>query len=256
MPSPFPGMNPYLEQVTVWHDFHERLCPCLAELLTAQVRPNYIVKIDEHVFIHELTDASSALLGRGDVTVTAVGDRPETHSVGTVAAPSRVRLPAVDRENLSFLEILDRETFRVITVIELLSPSNKQPGPDREQYLGKRAQILNSSVHFIEIDLLRGGPRMPMDDLAECDYYALVSRFQERPQAGLWPIQLRDPLPVIPVPLAPPHDDAKLDLQSALHRVYDAAGYEDYIYRGQPEPALSEGDADWCQQFVAAGDAS
>lgn len=253
MPSPFPGMNPYLEQATVWHDFHESVMPVLRELLTAQVRPNYIVKIDEHVFIHELPDTSRALLGRGDVTVTAVGGHDEAHSGGAVAAPSRVRLPAVDREHLSFLEIRDRETLRVITVIEVLSPTNKQPGPDREQYLGKRAQILNSSVHFIEIDLLRGGPRMPMDDLAECDYYALVSRFQERPQAGIWPIQLRDPLPVIPVPLASPHDDAKLDLQSALHRVYDAAGYEDYIYRGQPEPALSSGDADWCQQFVAAG---
>ncbi len=256
MPSPFPGMNPYVEQATVWHDFHERMCPYLAELLTTQVRPDYIVKIDEHVFIHELSDENRAFLGRGDVTVTAVGDRPEPRSIATVAAPSRVRLPAVDCENLSFLEILDRETMRVITVIELLSPSNKQPGPDREQYLGKRAQILNSSVHFIEIDLLRGGPRMPMDDLAQCDYYALVSPFQERPQAGLWPIQLRDPLPTIPVPLAPPHDDAKLDLQKALHRVYDAAAYEDYIYRGQPDPPLRASDSEWCRQFVATGDAS
>ncbi|MCA9165194.1 MAG: DUF4058 family protein, partial [Planctomycetales bacterium] len=80
----------------------------------------------------------------------------------------------------------------------------------------------------------------------------LVSRFPERPRAGVWPIQLRDPLPMIPVPLEPPHADARLDLQAILHRVYDAAGYEDYIYRGQPEPSLGESDAQWARGLVAA----
>ena len=69
MPSPFPGMNPYLEQDTVWLDFHERFCAVVAELLTSQVRPYYIVKIDEQVYIHELPAESRNLLGRGDVAV-------------------------------------------------------------------------------------------------------------------------------------------------------------------------------------------
>ncbi|MDA1050875.1 MAG: DUF4058 family protein [Planctomycetota bacterium] len=250
MPSPFPGMNPYLEQASVWHDFHERFCPTVAEVLTSQVRPDYIVKIDEHVFIHELPDQRRGLLGRGDVTIASQSDQGTTSSAtATIAAPAQVLLPAVDSESLSFLEIRDRDTMRLVTVIELLSPSNKQSGPDREQYVGKRSRLLNSAVHFVEIDLLRGGPRMPMKDLGECDYYVLVSRYQERPQAGVWPIQLRDPLPVIPIPLQPPHDDARLDLQKLLHRVYDAAAYEDYVYRGTPEPALEATDMEWSRQL-------
>ena len=91
---------------------------------------------------------------------------------------------------------------------------------------------------------------MPMDDLAECDYYALVSRWPERPNAGVWPIRLRDPLPSIPIPLDSSHPDATLDLQKILHRVYDAAGYEDYIYRGQPEPKLPQADDEWARTLA------
>ncbi|MEZ6113138.1 MAG: DUF4058 family protein [Pirellulaceae bacterium] len=256
MPSPFPGMNPYLEQAGVWHDFHERCCPAVAEAITRQVRPDYFVKIDEHIFIHELPDQRRGLLGRGDVTVASRDHAsPLAHdasSTATIDAPVEVHLPATDWESLSFLEIRDRNSMRLVTVIELLSPANKLPGPDREQYLGKRAQLLQSAVHFVEIDLLRAGGRMPMDELGPCDYCVLVSRFPERPRAGVWPIQLREPLPTIPVPLEPPHADARLDLQAILHRVYDAAGYEDYIYRGQPEPSLGESDAQWARGLVAA----
>ncbi len=251
MPSPFPGMNPYLEQASVWHDFHEAFLPEVRAALTAQVRPDYFVKIDEHVFIHELPDEPRALLGRGDVTVASRHDRP-TREVGlaTISAPVQVQLPMVDFESLSFLEIRDRNSSRLVTVIELLSPANKQAGSNCDQYLAKRAHLLMSNVHFVEIDLLRGGGRMPMENMTECDYCVLVSRYPDRPRAGVWPIQLRDPLPIIPIPLDPQHADARLDLQSILHRIYDAAGYEDYIYRSQPEPALSDSDAEWSQRLA------
>ena len=251
MPSPFPGMNPYLEQETVWHDFHERFCPAAAELLTAQIRPHFIAKIDEHIYIHELPDDARRFIGRGDIAVTQRHPRAETTSTATLEAPVRVHLPAVDIERLSFLEICDRQTSRVVTVIELLSPSNKQPGPDREQYIAKRSELLRSEVHFVELDLLRGGPRMPMENLPECDYYALVGRIEERPRAGVWPIHLRDPLPVIPIPLADPYPDARLDLKQVLDRVHDAAGYEDYIYDGEPRPPLAKDDADWARQRLS-----
>jgi hypothetical protein len=215
MPSPFPGMNPYLEQAEIGHDFHMRICPATAEMLTAQVRPAYIVMIDEHTFIQELP------------------------------TESRTRFPTVDLERITFVEIRDRAHRQLVTVIEFLSPSNKKPGPHHEQYLAKRAQILASPVHFVEIDLLRGGPRMPLEDLAACDYYALVSRAEQRPEAGIWPIRLREPLPPIPIPLQSGDADAKLDLQQVLHRIYDAAGYEDYIYQEDPQPPLAAADALW-----------
>jgi hypothetical protein len=160
----------------------------------------------------------------------------------------------VDRERLSFLEIRDRDGWQLVTVIELLSPANKYAGPDREQYLAKRRELLASAVHFVEIDLLRGGPRMPMENLPECDYCVLVSRVETRPEAGVWPIRLREPLPPVRIPLRPPHADAQLDLQPVLHRIYDAAGYEDYIYRGPPHPQLNAEDAAWARQFVPGGE--
>jgi len=90
---------------------------------------------------------------------------------------------------------------------------------------------------------------MPLENLGACSYYALVSRPEPRPDAGIWPIRLRDPLPKIPIPLQPPHADAELDLQQVVHRIYDAAGYEDYIYEQAPQPPLSAADAKWANKF-------
>ena len=104
----------------------------------------------------------------------------------------------------AFVEIRERDTCRVVTAIELLSPTNKNPGPDRELYLSKRLRYSQSDVHLVEIDLLRGGHRMPVEGLPACDCYVQVSRVEERPSVGLWPIMLRDPLPTIPIPLLAP----------------------------------------------------
>ena len=161
MPSPFPGMNPYLEQEDVWHDFHERFIPFLATILGGQLRPRYIVKIDKHIYVHESEVESRRLVGRADVSVGKSLGRstPEPVSgtaAGVLEAPARVRLPAVDHERLSFVEIRDRRDRELVTVIELLSPTNELPGPDREQYLAKRMELLHGPVHLVEIDLLRG----------------------------------------------------------------------------------------------------
>jgi hypothetical protein len=247
-------MNPYLEQETVWHDFHHTFCALVAEMLAMQVRPNYIVKIDRHMYARQLDAEERPLIVRADGRPRHSGlDAGSRQATATVPGPAFVRLPAVDIEKISFLEIRDRETARVVTVIELLSPSNKESGPDREQHLAKRAVLLHSAVHLVEIDLLRGGPRLPIQDLPGCDYYALVSRWETRPRADFWPIALRDPLTIIPIPLHAPHADARLDLQQVLHRIYDAAGYEDYIYRGEPQPRLRREDQEWARQFLPGG---
>lgn len=157
MPSPFPGMNPYLEQDDVWHDFHQRFATVVAEMIGAQVAARYIVKLDEHAYIHELA-----------------------------AEQRQVGLPGIDVERQPFVEIRDRAGRKVIAVIELLSPSNKEAGPDREQYLVKRGQLLNSSAHLVEIDLLRRGGRLPPVVLPGTDYCIFVSRADWRPRAGAW----------------------------------------------------------------------
>ena len=125
MPSPFPGMNPYLEQEDVWHDFHERFIPLAATLLGGQLRPRYIVKIDEHIYVHELAAESHRWVGRADVSLGR-GSPEATHepapgpATGLLEAPAQVRLPAVDRERLSYVEIRDRRDRELVTVIELL----------------------------------------------------------------------------------------------------------------------------------------
>jgi len=163
-------------------------------------------------------------------------------------APAYGRLPALlDVERHAYVEIRDRQKRDLVTVLELLSPSNKRPGADREQYLAKRRQLLSSPVHLVEIDLLRGGPRLPVDGLPGCDYCALVSRAQDRPRVALWPVLLRDRLPAVPIPLRSPDGPAQLDLQGLLDRLYDSAGYEDYLYDGLPQPPLSALDAAWAE---------
>jgi hypothetical protein len=244
-------MNPYLEQDDAWHDFHERFLPVAAELIAAQVDPRYIVKIDEHVYVHELSAEQRGFLGRADVAVTRSASTTPAATGTTLAAPIRVRfVQDVDTVGQSYLEVRDRHTRKVVTVVELLSPANKQPGPDREQYLAKRLRFLHSAVHLVEIDLLRGGDRLPPADATACAYCVLVSRMQERPEAGLWPLALRERLPVIPVPLTSPDPDARLDLQEVIHRVYDAAHYGTYIYAAEPNPPLSAEDAAWARALV------
>ena len=205
MPSPFPGMNPYLERAAVWSDFHLSFLYAAHKALAGQLVPHYIVKIDEHVFMREPHDEEQLLVGRGDALVSDQGNvaRPPTGGTQVLMAPTRIELDVEEVDRLAFLEVRDREELEIITVIELLSPSNKKPGPDRERYCDKRFQLLRSPVHFVEIDLLRAWPRMPMRKLSPCDYCVVVSRAEERPEAGSWPIQLPDPLPVVPVPLSP-----------------------------------------------------
>ena len=162
-----------------------------------------------------------------------------------------IHAPAVDIERLAFLEIRDRRNRQLVTVIELLSPANKRPGGDRDQYLAKRQKVLASTAHLVEIDLLRGGQRPPVADLPACDYCVLVSRSEARPRVGLWPLQLRDRLPVIPIPLRNPDPDAQLDIQAVLHDIYDRARYATYLYDGSPDPPLSPEDEAWARQVAA-----
>jgi Protein of unknown function (DUF4058) len=254
MPSPFPGMNPFLEQEDVWHDFHEKIIPAIVERLVLQVRPNDIVKVDERLYVHELPPDPGRYFGRADVSVGEPSETPASRPIGTaiLAAPFEVWLPAQDVEPLAFVEIQDRLNRELISVIEVLSPTNKQSGSGREQYLARREELLESRVHLVEIDLLRGGKPMPVTEKPDrvYSYSILVSRGEDRPRAGFWPVGLREPLPIIPVPLRAPEGDAQLDLQDVLHRVYDASGYEDYIYSGTPDPPLSADELQWAGSLL------
>jgi hypothetical protein len=246
-------MNPYLEREYVWKDFHDTFLLFMRGHLVPQVRPNYFVKIGEYLFVHEPSAEQRLLLGHGDVSLSRKNGGESTTALATLAAsPARIRIPPVDLEEHLFLEIRDRENLDLVTVVEMLSPSNKKPGADREHYLAKRANLVHSAAHFVEIDLLRAWPRMPMEPAHVCDYCIMVSRVEERPEASFWPISLRDPLPTIPIPLRASHGDASVDLHALLHQAYDSASYGDYLYDGLPSPPLRPEDAAWAASLIPA----
>lgn len=151
--------------------------------------------------------------------------------------------------------MIDRAGRRVVTVIELLCPSNKKPGKDRDQFTLKRDAMLLSDVNYVEIDLLRGGVRWEKPKKSPTDYYVVVSRPATRPLAECWTLGLRDPLPAIPIPLAPDRQEPTLDLQAVVHEVYDAAGYALHIYQYPPEPPLPPADAAWAEELARAATA-
>ena len=252
MPSPFPGMNPYLEQEGIWHDFHASFVPVLRDALAEQLLPRYIISVEEHVYVHA-REAPRVFAGRPDVAVKPSLRVPlARESTAVLDAPMQLELsePA-DVFTEPYLEIRDRADELVVTVIELLSPANKRLGADREQYLSKRQRYLHSSANFVELDFLRGGERMPTENLPACDYYVLVRRVEDRNRVGLWPLRLRDRLPIIPVPVQAPDPDARIDLQKLLDLVYDRAGYRYRIYQGTPRPGLSRDDSQWAEEIAA-----
>ena len=253
MPSPFPGMNPYLERPARWRGVHGSFLFCLRAALTPQLVPRYYAEVEESLYIDPDGD-DRHLFAIGDATV----GEPRNGAAGgpavaVVAAPVTVTIPKAGRKKARRLVIYDSQSREVVTVVELLSPSNKAGGADREQYLRKRVKLLASAANFVELDLLRGGQRMPVRTLPPCDYYALVSRTVERPHVGLWPVGLRDPLPAVPIPLRAGEPEPRADLKAVLDRVYDEAGYAYRVYRdGPPDPPLSADDAAWARGVLSA----
>jgi hypothetical protein len=144
-------------------------------------------------------------------------------------------------------------TYRLVTAIEILSPANKRIGsPGYLEYRRKREMLLLSDAHLVEIDLLRKGERVELlKPLPLAAYYVILSRAQRRPICQVWPIQIHDKLPVVPVPLLKPDPDVPLDLGAAVATVYDRAAYDLSIdYRRPPVPPLQGADAEWLDAFL------
>lgn len=252
MPSPFPGMNPYLERPAGWRAFHSRFLVFLQDALTPLVGPRYYVELEESLYIDPDGD-DRHLFAVADAAVSPdYRNGTPAAAVAVEAAPVTVTIPGAARKRARRLAIYDSQSREVVTVIEVLSPSNKAPGADRERYTSKRVKVLRSRANFVELDLLRGGRRMPLRGLPACDYYALVSRVDDRPRVGLWPVGLRDPLPAIPVPLRAGEPEPTVGLKPVLDRVYDGAGYATRIYAAEPDPPLGADDAAWARGVLAA----
>lgn len=239
MPSPFPGMNPYFEQPGVWRGFHNHLVSQIALALGLRVGPRHYAELE----VREYLDFDTVELASVDPPTAVLGDSPNGPVIG--------RLPRPLTRKHRWLTIRDTQSREVVTVLEVLSPSNKSGG-DRGQYLRERLRILRSAAHLVEIDLLRGGDPMPSDGAPESDYRVLVSRRPDRPDVQVWPVGVREPLPVIPVPLRTGEPDVTLELKPLIDVVYDSV-YRHRLYTSPPDPPLSPADAAWARQFVSAG---
>ncbi len=257
MPSPFPGMDPYLEQPAFWSSFHSRLIVAIADVVAPYIRPKYYIEVETRTY---LDDADDGILVRipNAVVLSSTLDRELLPSVETLVAvetrPQKVRLPMVTEVRERYLEVRESGTDAVVTVMEILSPKNKRKGKGRVIYEQKRRTILQSASHLIEIDLLRGDEPMPMiDEDPVMDYRLLVSRSEQRPFADLYGFSLRAAIPTFPLPLKAEDAEPNINLQQIFTDLYERAGYDYRLdYRQAPPlPNLSPDDQQWLNTGIS-----
>ena len=260
MPSPFPGMDPYLEDPGLWPDVHHEILSAARSFLTGLLRPKYLVRIEERVYITNEYDPGRVVMVP-DIRIAARRgwearsiDPREGESVGVdVAEPVVADTMIADEIHEARIEIIDRDQRLVVTVIELLSPTNKVLGSrGQESFEQKRQEVLHSPSHWVEIDLLRAGAGITVASVSHPrEYLVHVSRAGKRPKGTLWPIRLSQRLPVIPIPLRPEDPDSALDLQAVLTTAYDRAGYDLSVdYTRDPAPPLTEEWAGWSDRLL------
>jgi hypothetical protein len=219
--------------------------------LAPQLRPRYYVALEERIYVTE--PEQRTFVGRPDVAVVASPETermPQSPPSESPVLAVRVPLPDVVRE--TYLEVREAGTDYVITVFEVLSPTNKRAGRGRRIYEDKRMEVLTTRSHLVEVDLIRSGEPMPLiDDGRASEYHILVSRGDRRPNAILYPFGVRQPIPAFPLPLKAHDQEPMVDLGRLLHDLYDQASYDLRIdYTGDLDPPLPPADAAWADRLL------
>ena len=201
-------------------------------------------------------DGGSRRTSRSSSALTAPAAPAGGVAVASAVEPAtRLEWPTMLPEELHrFIEVRTKNGREVVTVIELLSPTNKADG--LTQFQAKRHGLHAAGVHFLQIDLLRGGgPRLLPQAVPPHDYNAMLLRGGDT-AADVWMWTLRDPLPVLPVPLAGDDPDVTLDLRAALDVTYEANEYARFIYNeatpADLDPPLIGDDLVWATQRLPA----
>ena len=267
MRSPFPGMDPFLEHPALFPDVHDSLIFCLREALNATLPPPYYVGIASRVWLEagerriapdvKVTHPAQGVNG-GARAGNGGGGVAVAEAVGTEPVVVEAEL---EEQRESLLQIYaDPVGRRVVTSIEVLSPSNKtSAGNGRAAYLQKQSEVLQSQVHLVEIDLLRAGlhtTAVPLDAAVArtgpFDYHVCVHRWDRPNLYYVYPIPLQGRLPVVTVPLLPDDRPVGLDLRAVLDRAYDAGQYHRWVsYRDPaPPPALPPSQAAWVEEIL------
>jgi hypothetical protein len=257
MKSPFLGMDPYIEAGGYWPDFHSRLISVIINTLEDVLPTKYRVRTERREIIELVEEeGKKEKTMYSDVGVAAPSPRPAVAEASvavaepaTDSAAMALRAFVAEEFREQFIEIITTEPERrLVTCIEVLSPSNKRQGSrSQEQYLRKRQTLLLGAANLVEIDLLRRGTRMPMlDPLPNSPYYLLVGRRHKEALCHVWPATYLRPLPPIPIPLDRPDPDVTLELQPLVETIYRRSRYGlDIDYTGPLEPPLADADRAW-----------
>lgn len=256
MPSPFPGLDPFLEDQGYWREFHSNCIIWMQYALAERVPEAYEVRIEERLSLdyerEEVLDRNvqpDALIVRSSEPSRASSTPSATATLEPVLLTlPRRQIEEVIEKRLAIRRFPNRE---LVTAIELLSPSNKRPPGDR-LYNRKRLELIHREVHLVELDLLVGGQRLPMEDeLPPGHFYAFVSRAERRFLSETYAWTIRDPLPSIPIPLKAPDADVILELASIFATAYERARWGRSIDYTRPlSLPLSEGDRAWAEALA------
>lgn len=261
MPSPFPGMDPYLEISGDWRDFHARFLTGCADAIAERLPRNYVARIEERFQILEYPqDVEQHRFP--DVSISQT--RPSRAPVSPTAAiatlePEVIPLVTTIVEEVKerWIEVRRRPDWTPITIIELLSPTNKQ-GHGYDDYQYKRISLIDRPIHLVELDFLIGGHHPPMERPLRGDYHALISRRERRPLSDVYSWSIRDRLPTIPIPLLAPDPDVPLDLAAIFATVYQRGQYERSIdYTAPLNLPIGAPDRGWAENLArthAAGE--
>ncbi|MBI4613489.1 MAG: DUF4058 family protein [Planctomycetes bacterium] len=255
-PSPFPGMDPYIEGPLFWPSVHGRLAVEGSHFVGDKLPARYYATFDDRVVVATWEDPGL----RNYYPDLAIIDRKRptrSHRGGTAIAAPVVQQTMFEEEmKESRIEIRTAGDEKLVTAIEFLSPANKTRGAEmRTAYLAKRREFLHSEANLIEVDLLRAGERPPFPvPLPEATYYVHLSRAERRPVGEIWPIRLADRLPPIQVPLVSPDPDIELDLQELFDFIYDRGQYARRIDYRRPPPApdLPPEELDWVRSILSS----
>jgi Protein of unknown function (DUF4058) len=256
MKSPFPGMDPYLEQF--WRDVHARLIIYSCDQLQNQLPDDLYARVEERIVLE--SSELAPVVRYPDVRVVEYPhgglSSPFAQSGIAVAEPVRIHY-ALEPITETYIEIIDAGTGqRVVTVIEFLSLSNKFPGDGRDQYRRKQDELRRSGVSLAEIDLLRAGQRtlsLPVSSIPvelRTTYQVCVRRGWEAGMYEIYPVPLRDRLAVIRIPLRQTDEDARLDLQALIIQAYQNGRYHKFDYRAAADPPLEGLDGLWADQLL------
>ncbi len=252
MPSPFPGFDPFMESAAFWSDFHARFINSWCEAIADSLPSDCEAGIGDRVHLIE-HDPDSRKLVFPDVSSTQGDERKQVSNQQAVATlePVTIPLTILEGPKETYIEIIHRADRTLVTTLELLSPANKnQPG--RIEYLAKRNSLLYQPVHLVELDLLRGGKRLPMNrPLPPGDSYYLISRVEQRPDCQVYAWMLAHPLPTLPVPLRFPAADLLIDLREVFNTTYARGRFQRRIdYHGSVPPQLCENEQPWAASLI------